>query len=346
MMKLVAGMGSIEDYVPFVKSGADELFIGYVPMDYRKRFGVDTPLNRREVRYYNVQIGSESELLILRDMIEKYRVPVTIAFNSLNYTREQREYITELVRHLNEIGFSSFILADPELIRRIGRIEGDGKQKNIPELSIHVSGEYGELNRLVLQEFDYTNVKRIIFPRQTEITEMQALAKAVPKLSYEAFFLNEKCHFTGAYCNSLHCDEMCHICKLPYRLGSLNAGTGKNARIAEEKSYGQMTEEKSRIQNASEDRKLLEIANIDEDGSFGSTGCGVCAAWRLREAGVTHLKIVSRGNAADATMGDIRQAKELLEQMEICGTAEEFEQKVLRKYRQKCSGNCYYYGEL
>ena len=27
-------------------------------------------------------------------------------------------------------------------------------------------------------------------------------------IEYEAFILNERCHYTGAFCSSLHCDEL------------------------------------------------------------------------------------------------------------------------------------------
>ena len=38
---------------------------------------------------------------------------------------------------------------------------------------------------------------------------------------FEAFVLNEMCQFTGAFCNSLHCDEMGYLCKVPYQIGTL-----------------------------------------------------------------------------------------------------------------------------
>ena len=31
MIKIVAGMGSVDDYIDFIKAGADEIFVGYVP---------------------------------------------------------------------------------------------------------------------------------------------------------------------------------------------------------------------------------------------------------------------------------------------------------------------------
>jgi len=64
-MKIVAGLGSVDEYIPYVQAGADELFCGYVPYNWTKKYGTVLPLNRREVLAYNVQLGSFSELEIL-----------------------------------------------------------------------------------------------------------------------------------------------------------------------------------------------------------------------------------------------------------------------------------------
>ena len=84
-MKIVAGLGSIDDYIRLVKAGADEMFCGYVPYEWNSKYGNLFPLNRREVLYYNVQIGCLEDMKILRKMIDVYKVPVTIAFNYLYY---------------------------------------------------------------------------------------------------------------------------------------------------------------------------------------------------------------------------------------------------------------------
>ncbi len=36
------------------------------------------------------------------------------------------------------------------------------------------------------------------------------------RLEFETFALNELCQFTGAFCNSLHCDEMGYLCRTTY----------------------------------------------------------------------------------------------------------------------------------
>lgn len=64
-MKIVAGMGAIDDYIALCEAGADEVFCGFVPYSWNKKYGNLMPLNRREVFYYNVQISSISDMKIL-----------------------------------------------------------------------------------------------------------------------------------------------------------------------------------------------------------------------------------------------------------------------------------------
>ena len=83
-MKIVAGLGCIDDYPLFCEAGADEFFCGYVPYEWSKKYGTVMPLNRREVLSYNVQIGSFSEMEILSAMVKEYGRPVHLTFNSLH----------------------------------------------------------------------------------------------------------------------------------------------------------------------------------------------------------------------------------------------------------------------
>ena len=53
-MKITAGLGSVDDYIPYVEAGADEFFCGYVPYEWMKNGGLTYPLNRREVLYLSL----------------------------------------------------------------------------------------------------------------------------------------------------------------------------------------------------------------------------------------------------------------------------------------------------
>ena len=88
-MKIVAGLGAVDEYIRFAEAGADEFFCGYVPYEWSREYGTALALNRREVLNYQVQLGSFSELEILAKLVRAYGRPVHLAFNSLYYIPEQ-----------------------------------------------------------------------------------------------------------------------------------------------------------------------------------------------------------------------------------------------------------------
>lgn len=338
-MKIVAGLGSMDEYIPYVKAGADELFCGYVPEKWALKYGIMSPLNRREVLYYNVQIGSKSELEILQKMIQRYKVPVTITFNALYYTPEQYPMVWEIIKECREIGFDSFIIADPALLLYI--VESSSGQAEISGYRLHMSGETAEVNHKMLDEMRRFGISRVIFHRKNTLEDMESCItyekQQFPEeeLEYEAFALNEMCHFSGAFCNSLHCDELTHICRLPYRLGFCEK-SGLAIRACG-KCNGQMGEDEAEETGA-------ESEGIDEEGYLtGRSGCGLCALWKMKQIGITHLKLVSRGNYIEDTIEDIRQLRKALKILEESATEQEYKTAMRKNlFANECSHTCYY----
>ena len=308
-MKITAGIGSVDDYIKFVDAGADELYCGYVPLAYMERYGSTDPLNRREVMYYNVQMGSESEMDILADMIKDYGVPVTITLNSPYYSPERYEDIEKIAEGLIDKGFDTFIIADPGLVMYLNQ--------NIKRnFRIHLSGETGEANSFMYDRIMNDHISRIIFQRKTTICDMQKIIKNNDAVEYEAFLLNEMCHFDGGYCNTFHCDELAPVCRLPYIYGNM---IGKTDAVTDNEN------------------------EIDAGYVTGSGGCGLCALWKLEKAGITHLKIVSRGNYSDDTAEDIKSVKKALKFLKNSDTEEIYISNMKKRLFEKdCSHNCYY----
>lgn len=310
-MKIVAGLGSLDEYIRFCNAGADEFFAGYVPYEWNKKYGTVLPLNRREVFCSNVQLGSFSELEILAAMVNKYKKPVHLTLNALYYIPKQYPEIAKVIRQCMKLGYRSYILADPALIfyLREERIDCD----------IHLSGETAEVNSRMLSVFQQQQIRRLIFHRKNSFEDMERVVQAGSGEEFEAFALNELCHFTGAFCNSLHCDEMGYLCRVPYRLDGLkteNCGANEGKEESEE----------------------------NEDGYLcGATGCGLCGLYRLREAGITHLKLVGRGNYTDFMEWDIRNLRKALEILE-CSDSEDHYRKKMKQilFPTGCSRNCYY----
>ena len=325
-MKITAGMGCLDEYVDYVKEGVDEVFCGFVPRKWNEKYLNLLPLNRREVLFYNIQIGTFSDMKRLSKLVKEFKVPVSITFNSLYYAKSQYEEIAGYISRLMELGFYDYIIADMAFLLYLRSI------KQIADcIRIHISGEMFEFNRLNILELEkqFGNmISRYIFPRKNTISDMKLCIDAVTKercrpglkrqAEFEAFVLNEKCHLSGSFCNSLHCDELCHMCLVPYEFSGDSA---------DEKSFEQGSE-------------LLE----GESYQVGSSGCGLCALDELRRAGITHLKLVGRGKRRKDMERDILTLKKALQIFENSKSSLDYKRDMKQKlFDNKCSGNCYYY---
>lgn len=334
------GMGSLDDYRPFVSAGADKVFFGYVPEAWRLTFGPDVPLNRRESLSYNVQIGGRSDLMILADLVKKLRVPSYAVINAPYYPAEAYGFITAMVRDMATLGFRDYIVADPTLIRVLSDLSETLISENKGGIRLTVSGELGELNRYVIAALAHPAVKGYIFPRQTTLEEMAAMTRAYPKLSFEAFLLNEKCHFTGAYCASLHCDELAPLCRVPYRVdASLHNSNSREVKSVTMKLTGAAADIS---EDASEDMEADALAENAAD-TVGYSGCGLCQLWKMREIGIKTVKIVSRGDDSESTVAAIEAVKRSRAIMARSESEDVFLEKMKTALFPKgCRRNCYY----
>ena len=269
-MKIVAGLGSIDEYIRFAEAGADEFFCGYVPYSWSKKYGTVLPLNRREVLCYNVQLGAFSELEILSEMMKKYGKPVHLTFNSLYYIPEQYPEIARIISQCMEIGFRSYIIADPALIVYL--------RENGVNCEIHLSGECGEINSQMVASLGKLGLKRVIFHRKNTFEDMKAVVAKCGIPEFEAFVLNEMCQFTGAFCNSLHCDEMGYLCRAPYQTGPLKTEMVDREILNQTMPVeGQLSDD-----SAADDPATSSDFPHDSTGYLcGETGCGLCALYQL-----------------------------------------------------------------
>ena len=331
-MKLTVGLGSVDEYIRFSEAGADEFFCGYVPYSWTQKYDTMMPLNRREVLCSNVQLGAFSELEILSSMIQDYQRPVHLTFNSLFYLPEQYPEIAKIMKACMCLGFQSYIIADPALILYL-------REHNI-DCEIHLSGETGEVNSRMVDFFQQFSLKRVIFHRKNSFDDMKAVINAEKshgglrsRTEFEAFILNEMCQFTGAFCNSLHCDELGHLCRIPYWLEPLRES-------CDDSSLRQL---RPSVPAASSQTDVPNDSDLPDGYLCGATGCGLCALYRLREIGITHLKLVGRGNYTNFMEQDIRMLRQALAILETSASEKDFQLNMREQlFPQGCSSHCYY----
>ena len=273
-------------------------------------------------------------------MVQKYQKPVHLAFNSLYYRPEQYEEITQIIQQCRSIGFDSYILADPALLVYL--------RKEKIDCEVHLSGDLGTVNSAMTEVFAKEYPKRIIFQRKNTISEMRAVIRHITAqkeaarkewtypTEFEAFALNELCQFSGAFCNSLHCDEMGYLCRVPY--------WKKPMSFSESKLEKQEKNRPGENIYISEWDSASELMNpVSEDGYLcGATGCGLCTLKQLSDAGITHLKLVGRGNYTDFMERDIRNLRRTLEILEDSSTEEEYIRAMKAElFPNGCSHMCY-----
>ena len=94
---------------------------------------------------------------------------------------------------------------------------------------------------------------------------------------------------------------MGHLCRVPYKIGKVKGNREKKEEGSETEKLVSRTE--NTVKDANDERSAdkqneeYEERRYDSDGYLcGETGCGLCALYRLRKAGITHLKLVGRGN--------------------------------------------------
>lgn len=337
-MKIVTPLSCTDYYVPLVESGADEFFCGIVPFEWLDKYNVLMPLNRREYLLDNCNICSMSSIKILQKMVTAYKVKVKVTLNSLFYIKEQYGQVVELIKILKNHGFNTFIIADIALINYL-------RAKDI-RCNIHLSGECGTYNHYTLDFFNQFNISRFIFPGKESIENIHSCIKYNPnnQLEYESFVLNDWCMFIGAYCNTIHCDEMPHTCHLPSQIVRTIPSSSKYKNIYRILNLRNKLSRDNDLKDSMNKKVHYKLSKRRaDDYNFAEKGCGLCKLFQLKKAGVTHIKLVGRGHSLEMVKRDLEIIKKSVGLLAKVKSAAEFEQMLKSNlFNNKCPNICFY----
>jgi collagenase-like PrtC family protease len=333
-MKIVAPLSSVEAYEPLVRAGADEFFCGVIPYDWLKRYQVTVPINRREyfLKQFQTNICGLGHMKILGRAVQACGVPVKVALNAHYYVEDAYPLLAGLVADLGQLGFDTIIVSDPALLVYL---EDQGVT-----CKIHLSGELMVLSQQSLAFYERFNIRRLIFPRKIDLENVAHFTAQNRSLEYEAFALNSLCPWSGGFCQSLHTDELPHMCEEVHTLLPTSSGPGRFPELDD--TLRQLEEIK--LLHATDSAAAVKRAR--HAYQLGQEGCGLCRIRRLADAGVTHLKVVGRGYALDRLVNDVRIVAQCVQLAEQETDATRYAEVVrARLFGGHCPadvGSCYY----
>lgn len=281
-VRIVAGLGGdagAEGVSRLAGAGADELFVGFVPPAWYARYGFEVSPNRRYRRQN--QFVDEASIEEVGRVAADCGLLWRVALNEHHLVAEQLPLAAEVIRVAARAGARGVLLASLDLAPFVASVA--------PGLDLVASGDMPICNRAGLDLAARLGFRRVILPRETTLLEAVSLishARALG-LDVEAFALGEWCVYDGATCMTSH-----------------GYGTEKDFCTAH------------RVRLV-EDRARGSVRPAEPRGgrSCGATAswrgaCALCALPRLRDAGVSHVKVP--GRTADAAPA-VRLVRDVLD---------------------------------
>ncbi len=298
------------------QAGADELFCGVEPHNWRRRYK-DFCINQRPTW------ANFTKLTDLEDAIQiahRYKTKVHVAMNAFFHLEEQYEMAQSIIKDIIGIGADGIIFADPILLASTDKDLLRGKD-------IIIGCDAVIFNSASTNFFKKLGVTRIVLPRSMTIREVDEVIKCDASLEYEVFIIHDLCFFEDGLC--AFCKEKSgkltkegkterevYFYNSP-RLPDRGAGLGCRSTFSMHKM--------SLMHN----RKIKVTRRFSFWDKKHIEGCGACAIYDFKKIGVTSLKVLDRKlpieDKIKATVF-IKKSLELLENDTISNV----------EYRQKC----------
>jgi putative protease len=355
-MKILAPVNSPKEVEKIIQAGADEIYCGILPDNWKEKFTNIASSNRREWQAANLTNFCELQEVV--DIAHSNNTPVYLALNAL-YTGKQYPLVFEQVEKSRKINIDALIVADLGLLLSL-------KKEKIG-LDIHISTGGTTFNSETAKFYEELGASRIVLPRHLTIEEIEQIVKSCPSLKFEVFILNSGCKNIDGFCTFQHgVNEILHgqLWNLPKRLNldrhllnlirrlpkkltqglkSCISGIDSPCLLNYEISLLPGTTSLSNRQK----RSILKNISFGFNLLSGVDTCGVCRLGELENMGVYGVKIVGRNYSTLKKLNDVRFLKAALSY----STANQFDandfyafvkKTFLHIYGMKCGELCYY----
>lgn len=315
-MRIISPVDHLAEAEHLLQAGADELYGGFVPPEWRESYNLLASLNQRT--FDAAQIDTEAELAEIVSLTHAAGRHFALTLNAPFYSDAQLPlllgYLDRMVGH----GIDGLILADLGLLHLLhGRY---------PALELHASTMAHISNSGALRFYAAQGIRRAILPRHLTVGEMAAIAAAVPEVRCDAFLLVGKCPNTEGLCTFHHVSpERIWPCEIPYEIASVDArpSPALTAAMARQASWSVT------------DRRH---------------GCGLCAIPLLKHSGIDGLKLVGRGAPTAQKVRNLLLTREFLNLAEEETDFTAYRRRAMAEHRKRfgavCHANICYYPEL
>ncbi|WP_458413393.1 U32 family peptidase [Schinkia sp. CFF1] len=329
-MKILAPISRADEVEMLAENGAEEFYCGLLPTGWMAQFSGGVWTNRRNPL---ASLSTYEEFEKLVDRAHSYGIPVFITLNSPYYTVDEIPILLEMIKEAIAIGADAFVISDIGLLKKV--------RNQFPSIDLHVSSLATPINSYSVQLFRELGANRIVFPRSLHLNEIRNIIEiGGPDMEYEVFILNDGCVYEEGNCFTSH------------QLGAFCST--ENWQFQWHSSYGekQLSKREEEIlgEHLQDYREFVWFTNScgcslsDEGLPLGP--CGLCALSKLKDIGVTSLKIVGREASPYRKLASVQLVSEMMKSLRAGMNEQELQEKAIRirKTPEKCLSGymCYY----
>lgn len=302
-MKILSPVDHVEEVKSLLEAGADELYGGFVPPQWRDKYGFLGSINKRT--FLEAQFDKESDLKEAVEEVHASGGRFLLTLNNDYYSKEQYPLVLEEAERAANLGIDALLVADLGLILEI-------KDRGYP-INLHLSILTAVMNSEAARFYQDLGLKRVVLERTLTIGEIGEIVRKVEGLEFEVFIAYGKCPNIEGLCTLFHHDDPKHRwpCGWEYKVAQ---GSGLGA------------------QSVAAQNQWAKTARGD--------ACGLCAIYDLNEAGITSLKIAGRGRFTGHKLRAVQAVAKMRDLIRSGITREDFYKIAWKNYREMFGKEC------
>lgn len=355
-MKIVAPVNSAQEAKKIIPLGADEVYCGFLPDNWKKVYTNIASPNKRECEL--ASINSFKELNEIAGIAHSNNARVHLTLNNF-YSSRQWPLIFDQLNLARKAGVDSVIAADLGLLLFL-------RDKKI-NLKIHISTVGTAFNSQTVKFYEELGARRVILPRCLQIQEIKEIAQNCPSMEFEAIVLNSGCKNIDGFCAFLHevnkrnktplydlfsrmrfAERLLGVIRrLPKSLVNKIKGDLLMSDTACALDYKPELVSNAPMNNKKK-KSIIGFVSSSFGLFFNKGACGACRLAELKKMGLYSVKIAGREEPTEKKIRDVMFIKGILSYLEKEGNPCKerfcaFARKEFRKvYKMGCADLCYY----